>query len=98
MLVQFKEKIMKILSAFHRKSGFGLMALTAGALLTIPIPSRAQFYQQQNLVSDLSGLAPTLDPNLINPWGIVFPPHGPFWISDNNAGVTTLYDSNGNPI
>ncbi len=89
---------MKALFASSRKSGLGLILLVASVLATSAVPAAAQSYQQQNLVSDLNGLAPTFDPNLVNPWGIVFPPHGPFWISDNNAGVTTLYDASGNPI
>jgi uncharacterized protein (TIGR03118 family) len=33
------------------------------------------------------------DPNLVNPWGVTETPTGsPFWISDNNAGVATLYN------
>src|SRR5207248_11035973 len=72
-----------------------LLALMAVAVST---PAVAQSYTQHNLVSDLPGGAPTTDPNLVNPWGIVFPPTGPFWISDNNAGVSTLYDGNGNPF
>jgi uncharacterized protein (TIGR03118 family) len=33
------------------------------------------------------------DPNLLNPWGVTETPTGsPFWISDNNAGVSTLYN------
>jgi uncharacterized protein (TIGR03118 family) len=51
---------------------------------------------QTNLVSDLPGVAQTLDPNLVNPWGIATGPGGPFWISDNNSGQSTLYDTNGN--
>ena len=31
------------------------------------------------------------DPNLANPWGISESGTSPFWISDNNAGVSTLY-------
>src|SRR4051794_31417278 len=50
---------------------------------------------QTNLVSDLPGVAKFLDPNLVNPWGISESPAGPFWISDNGASVTTLYDING---
>jgi uncharacterized protein (TIGR03118 family) len=47
---------------------------------------------QTNLVSDLPGVAAVQDPNLVNPWGISEgPTGGPFWISDNNAGVSTLY-------
>src|SRR5262249_52713266 len=35
--------------------------------------------------------AQQFDPNLVNPWGISEGPGGPFWISDNNAGASTLY-------
>jgi uncharacterized protein (TIGR03118 family) len=36
------------------------------------------------------------DSNLRNAWGIAFSPGGgPFWISDNAAGVSTLYDGAG---
>jgi uncharacterized protein (TIGR03118 family) len=34
----------------------------------------------------------TTDPNLVNPWGITESSASPFWISDNNAGVSTLYN------
>jgi uncharacterized protein (TIGR03118 family) len=47
---------------------------------------------QTNLVSDLPGAAAVADPNLVNAWGISESSGSPFWISDNNAGVTTLYD------
>jgi uncharacterized protein (TIGR03118 family) len=46
---------------------------------------------QTNLVSDLAGAAAVQDPNLVNPWGISESSGSPFWISDNNAGVATLY-------
>jgi uncharacterized protein (TIGR03118 family) len=46
---------------------------------------------QTNLVSDLPGVAATTDPNLVNAWGISESPASPFWISDNNSGLTTLY-------
>ena len=53
-------------------------------------------FTQTNLVSDGTVPAELIDPNLINPWGISTPsPTGPFWISDNNAGVTTFYSSSG---
>jgi uncharacterized protein (TIGR03118 family) len=45
---------------------------------------------QTNLVSDLPGVAAVQDPNLVNPWGIAG--GGTLWISDNNAGVSTLYN------
>jgi uncharacterized protein (TIGR03118 family) len=55
----------------------------------------AQGYVQKNLVSDGAVSAVTIDPNLLNPWGITFFPGGPFWISDNNSGFSTLYNGRG---
>ena len=56
-------------------------------------------YTQTNLVTDGTDPAVTAlvtDPLLVNPWGIsFFPGVTPFWVSDNNAGVTTLYDGQG---
>jgi uncharacterized protein (TIGR03118 family) len=52
-------------------------------------------YTQTNLVTSMKSLKAKIhDKNLLNPWGLV---QGmtPFWISDNNAGVSTLYDGNG---
>ena len=46
---------------------------------------------QTNLVSDLPGVAAITDPNLVNAWGISESAGSPFWISDNNSGLTTLY-------
>jgi uncharacterized protein (TIGR03118 family) len=53
-------------------------------------------YVQTNLVSDIPGLAAQTDPNLRNPWGTSVGPGSPIWVSDNHAGVTTLYDGAGN--
>jgi uncharacterized protein (TIGR03118 family) len=35
------------------------------------------------------------DKQLINPWGLVYGPGGPFWLSDQGSGLSTLYDGNG---
>ena len=72
---------------------FGL--LTA---LTIPSGLSAQQvgYSQTNLVSNVTAIATTTDPQLLNPWGISALPGQDFWIADNNSGVSTLYDQNGN--
>src|SRR2546425_2825598 len=90
---------MRTLCGISGKSRLALMGWLVGVLLaSVSSPASAQSYKQENLVSDLPGVAATRDPNLINPWGIVFPPTGPFWISDNNAGVSTLYNGNGSPF
>lgn len=62
-----------------------------------PRPSYADpiGYVQTNLVSDITGLAATTDPNLVNPWGIAFGPTSPVWIADNGTGLSTLYTGSG---
>jgi len=83
-----------------------LAALTTmGAALVSLQPAQAEdtglaarSFVQTNLVSDVPGLAKVTDPNLKNPWGTSTAPGLPIWVSDNNAGVATLYDGAGNPI
>jgi len=55
-------------------------------------------YSVQNLVSDIPGLAAQTDPNLTNPWGIALNSSGPFWISNNHSGRSTLYNGTGQPF
>ncbi|MFZ2062803.1 MAG: TIGR03118 family protein [Candidatus Binatus sp.] len=56
---------------------------------------RTPSYAQTNLVVSQKSLKGKIrDKNLSNPWGLVQGPT-PFWVSDNNAGVSTLYDGNG---
>jgi uncharacterized protein (TIGR03118 family) len=55
-------------------------------------------FAQTNLVSDGFVPAPTIDPNLINPWGIARSATSPFWVSDNGMGVTTVYTGAGTKV
>jgi uncharacterized protein (TIGR03118 family) len=56
---------------------------------------RRNAYKVTLLVSDLPGAA-VPDANLKNAWGVAFSPAGsPFWIADNAAGLSTLYDGDG---
>lgn len=55
-------------------------------------------FVQQNLVSDIPGLAARTDPNLVNPWGISLSSTSPFWVSDNHTGLATLYNGSGSPL
>src|SRR5258708_17043346 len=70
----------------------------ATLLLLVPVAAYAQantangFYQQTNLVSDLPNIAKFQDPNLLNPSGLSHGPTTPWWVSDNGAGVATLYN------
>jgi len=55
--------------------------------------------KQTNLVADTAGYDATrLDPNLLNAWGIAAPPNGPIWISANHAGLSVIYDRNGQQL
>jgi hypothetical protein len=55
-------------------------------------PAAAQFYVQNNLISDQPGQAPLIDPKLVNAWGLVSSATSPWWIADNGTGRTTLYN------
>ena len=57
--------------------------------------AHAQHYTQVNLVANTSGVAPVTDPNLVNPWGVSRTSSSPWWISDNGAGLATLYNGVG---
>jgi uncharacterized protein (TIGR03118 family) len=52
-------------------------------------------YDQDNLVSDIPGVANFTDPNLVNSWGIAHGPTGPWFVVDNGTGVATAYQGNG---
>ena len=63
----------------------GMSAFAAGA----------NVFLQHNLVADTPGIADVTDPNLINPWGVSYGATGPFWLSDNGTGKSTLYNGSG---
>ena len=52
-------------------------------------------YQLTNLTSNQVGKAAHVDPLLVNAWGLAYGPGGPFWISDQGSGWSTLYDGHG---
>ncbi|QNE19597.1 TIGR03118 family protein [Kribbella qitaiheensis] len=49
--------------------------------------------QQVNLVSDVPGQAPLLDPDLVNPWGLSLGATSPLWSSNEGTSSSTLYSS-----
>jgi uncharacterized protein (TIGR03118 family) len=56
-------------------------------------------YTQTNLVSDDGSIAGTkTDSQLVNPWGLVASPGGPWWVSNNGTGSTSVYDGSGNTV
>ena len=69
------------------------VALTFGA--TAARSSVPGTYTVNDLNSNVSGAAQQTDPDLVNGWGIVAPPGGPWWVSDNGSDKTTLYNGSG---
>ena len=70
----------------------------AGAQARRTDDSLANAYRVRKLVSDVPGAAASVDPNLVNAWGLAAGPTTPWWVADNGANVSTLYDGNGATI
>jgi uncharacterized protein (TIGR03118 family) len=85
-LVEVKEmKLTKRFVALLGSLGFAI-AIAGSARAAGP------GYKQTNLISDLPGVAAVTDHHLLNPWGLAFfPGASPFWINENNAGLSALY-------
>jgi len=66
-----------------------------GGMLMLVCSTAAAQYQLTNLVSNQKGGANHVDPLLVNPWGLAYGPGGPFWVSDNGSGWSTLYNGAG---
>src|SRR5262245_31942205 len=92
--------------AQNRIAMAGMTAVAVAMIALLPSASTAPvkaavaqgFYHQTNLVSDQPGVAPILDTNLVNPWGIsMSPTGGAFWVANNVTSTATLYtgDVNG---
>jgi uncharacterized protein (TIGR03118 family) len=73
------------------------------AVLLFPlicIPAFAQHFTRTDLTVNqpsVSATAPNVDPHLVNGWGLSRATTSPWWVSDNGAGVATLYNAAGVP-
>jgi uncharacterized protein (TIGR03118 family) len=66
----------------------------------IPVIAPGSAYRQTNLISDSPGVAPILDPLLVNPWGLSLTATSPFWVANNGTSTTQLIrgDVGGAPV
>lgn len=71
----------------------------AVVVLVIAILQSAAFaqYKVTPLTSDQAGHAPNRDSHLMNAWGLARGATSPWWVSDNDTGVSTLYIHTGAP-
>ena len=67
-------------------------SLTSASFSLQSAPSR--FYEQHNLVSDGAVPADLVDAALVNAWGLVASATSPWWVADNGADLSTLYNGN----
>jgi len=85
------------------KGRFTCVVALGAALGFFPTPGTAQKYVQTNLVSDLTTVSGGLVKQppvktFLNPWGLTRGASTPWWVSENNSGLTSLLDGNGNPV
>jgi uncharacterized protein (TIGR03118 family) len=71
------------------------LAASSSLALSLGAVALGQQYTQVNLVSDISAVAPTTDPHLVNAWGLSRSTTSDWWVSDNKTGLSTLYSGNG---
>src|ERR1700716_1165318 len=72
-----------------------LFAAVLGLVLSLGSSSAfAQHYVNATLVKNTAP-AKHVDPQMVNPWGLVYGPGSPFWVSDAGSGFSTLYDGTG---
>src|SRR3989442_8272023 len=55
-------------------------------------------YSVTALVSSDGVPGTVVDPDLVNAWGLVAGPTSPWWVADNHADVSTLYNAAGTKL
>jgi len=77
----------------------GALACTTGLALARGVVE-TDLVANKAVLTDANGIvhkAKFVDTNLVNPWGVGESGGSPFWVSDNGAGVSTLYNTQGTP-
>jgi uncharacterized protein (TIGR03118 family) len=83
--------------------GFMLRTALVGAVFSLALVAAPQLaaappggsYTVTPLVSDVPGVAPVTDPNLVNGWGLARSATSPWWVADNGMDRSTLYTGAG---
>jgi uncharacterized protein (TIGR03118 family) len=90
----------------HQYVPAALTTTLVAAALLLPVVSQAQVsatlpynhFSVANLTTNATTGAANTDANLVNPWGISRSSGGPWWVSDNGTGLSTLYGGTGSVI
>src|SRR5947209_2505884 len=90
---------MRAVSGLVRFRGIGVVVFAFAALALFAIPASAVAvpgsYTVTALVSNNGVPGTTMDERLVNAWGLVAGPGTPWWVSDNGADFSTLYNATG---
>ncbi len=105
-----KGDVMNLFESFKKRGGFesvrrrALMLISA-ILLLFCLSFTGSFgaevlgvgnqYTRTDLASNGYVWTPNVDSSLVNPWGMVSPPYGPWWVVDEGRGRVTLYNGDG---
>src|SRR5438270_203642 len=92
-----------VMHRFVLRTAFAAAVLTVAlaAAGSVPAAPPGGTFAVTPLVSDVTGAAPVTDGNLVNAWGLTRnATTSPWWVADNGAMKSTLYDSTGakNPL
>jgi uncharacterized protein (TIGR03118 family) len=85
---------------FALRTTFVAAVLTSALAAAAPVPAAPPggTFVVTPLVSDVPGAAAVTDANLVNAWGLARSATSPWWIADNGAMKSTLYNSAGGII
>src|SRR5881397_1010053 len=90
---------MKRTSRLANLRGAGVLVFTFAVLALVAVPASAVAvpgtYTVRALVSNNGVQGTTVDARLQNAWGLVSGPATPWWVSDNGADFSTLYNATG---
>jgi uncharacterized protein (TIGR03118 family) len=74
------------------------MVLLMGLPAAHAVAATDNQYTVHPLVSNVAGMAPHIDPNLVNGWGLTASATSPWWVADNGTSVSTLYRADGSSV
>ena len=77
------------------RGGLALAVLIAALFAVMPLrAAEDNAYTVTPLVSDQPGVAPVVDSDLVNAWGLAASSTSPWWVADNGTSKSTLYNGN----
>ncbi len=77
------------------RCGLALALLITALFAVMPLQAAENnAYTVTPLVSDQPGVAPVVDTDLVNAWGLAASSTSPWWVADNGTSKSTLYNGN----